>query len=215
MAPQQEKAFCVFRFEVSRSVITVQREFRARFRKDAPHRSNVTRWYRQSVETGCLCKFKISGRPRVSNDNVERVREAFQRSPRKSLSRASRELDLPKITLGKVLRKRLCFKPYKMRLVQSLIPVNKVKKRDFCEEMQLKMEENDFVERLIFCDEATFHIIGKVNRHNVRIWGTEQPHTQIKHQRDSSKVNVFCAVSREKVHGPFFFTEATVTGTHF
>ena len=28
MASQQEKAFCVFRFEVSRSVITVQREFR-------------------------------------------------------------------------------------------------------------------------------------------------------------------------------------------
>ena len=36
MAPQQEKAFCVLRFEVSRSVITVQREFHARFRKYAP-----------------------------------------------------------------------------------------------------------------------------------------------------------------------------------
>jgi len=36
MASQQEKAFCVLCFEVSRSVTTVQREFRARFRKDAP-----------------------------------------------------------------------------------------------------------------------------------------------------------------------------------
>ena len=36
MASQQEKAFCVLRFEVSRPVITVPREFRARFRKDAP-----------------------------------------------------------------------------------------------------------------------------------------------------------------------------------
>ena len=35
MASQQENAFRVLRFEVSRSVITVQREFRARFRKDA------------------------------------------------------------------------------------------------------------------------------------------------------------------------------------
>jgi len=35
MASQQEKAFCVLCFEVFRSVITVQREFRARFRKDA------------------------------------------------------------------------------------------------------------------------------------------------------------------------------------
>jgi len=35
MASQQGKAFCVLRFEVSKSVITVQREFRTRFRKDA------------------------------------------------------------------------------------------------------------------------------------------------------------------------------------
>jgi hypothetical protein len=34
MASQQENAFCVLRFEVSRSVIAVQREFRARLKKD-------------------------------------------------------------------------------------------------------------------------------------------------------------------------------------
>jgi len=168
MASQQEKAFCVLRFEVSRSVITVQREFRARFRKDAPHRNNITRWYRQFVETGCLCKGKSPGRPRVSDD-IERVCEAFQRSPRKSVARASRELDMSKIMVWKVLRKRLCFKPYKMRLVQALTPADKVKRRDFREEMLLKMEENDFTERLIFCDEATFHITGKVNGHNVHM----------------------------------------------
>jgi len=36
MASQQEKAYFVLRFEVSGSVITMQREFRAWFRKDAP-----------------------------------------------------------------------------------------------------------------------------------------------------------------------------------
>ena len=56
MASQQEKAFCVLRFEVSRFVITAQREFRSRFRKDASCRNNITRWYGQFVETGCLCK---------------------------------------------------------------------------------------------------------------------------------------------------------------
>ena len=50
---------------------------------------------------------------------------------------------------------------------------------------------------------------------SVRVWRTEQPHAQIEHQRDSPKVNVFYSVSREKVHGPFFFTEATVTGDSF
>jgi len=77
MASQQEKAFCVLRFEVSRSVITVQRELRARFRKDAPCRDNITGWYREFVETGCLCKGKSPGRCRVSGDNIESVRGSF------------------------------------------------------------------------------------------------------------------------------------------
>jgi hypothetical protein len=60
------------------------------------------------------------------------------------------------------------------------------------------MEEDGFVERLIFSDEATFLISGKVNRHNVRIWGTEQLHAQIQHQRESSKSQRFlCGVARE------------------
>ena len=205
----------MLRFEVSRSVITVQREFLARFRKDAPCRNNITTWYRQFVENGCLCKGKSPGRPRVSDDNIERVHEAFMLSPHKSVARASRELDTPKMTVWMVLRKRLCFKSYEMRLVQALTPADKEKRRGFCEEIQLKVEENDFVEKLIFCDEAAFHISGKVNVHNVHIWGTEQPHAQIEHQRDSPKVIVFSAVSREKLHGPFFFTEATVTGDSF
>ena len=54
MASQQEKAFCVLRLEVSRSVITMQREFRARFRKDEPCRNNITRWYRQFCENWML-----------------------------------------------------------------------------------------------------------------------------------------------------------------
>jgi len=68
MASQQEKALCVLGFEVSSSVITVERKFHAWFRKDAPHRNNITRWYWQFVETGCLCKGK---RPRVPDDNTE------------------------------------------------------------------------------------------------------------------------------------------------
>ena len=54
--------------------------------------NQIPRWYRQFVETGCFCKGKSPGRPRVSDDIIESVREAFQRSPRKSMARVSREL---------------------------------------------------------------------------------------------------------------------------
>jgi hypothetical protein len=32
------------------------------------------------------------------------------------------------------------------------------------------------------------------------------------HVRDSPKVNVFCALGKERVYGPFFFMEMTITG---
>lgn len=78
------------------------------------------------------------------------------------------------------------------------------------------MEEDDsFLSRVIFSDEATFHINGKVNRHNVRIWGLQNPHVTLEHERDTPKLNVFCAVSLKKVYGPFFFDENTVTGVTY
>jgi hypothetical protein len=56
MASQQEKAFCVLCFEVSRSVITVQREIHARFKKTlflggAPFLNRT----RNTLCTHCVC----------------------------------------------------------------------------------------------------------------------------------------------------------------
>jgi hypothetical protein len=69
-----------------------------------------------------------------------------------------------------------------------------------------------FEDRLVFTDEATFHLCGKVNRHNLRFWGTEHPRATLQHERDSPKVNVFCAITNRSVFGSFFFAETTVTG---
>jgi hypothetical protein len=48
--------------------------------------------------------------------------------------------------------------------------------------------DDHFQEKVQFSDEATFHVSGAVNRRNVRIWGTENPHAYVKHQRDPPKV---------------------------
>jgi hypothetical protein len=55
---------------------------------------------------------------------------------------------------------------------------------------QQRLEEDGFAEKLVFSDEATFHVRGKENRHSVRIWVTENPHATVEHVRDSPKVNV-------------------------
>ena len=61
-------------------------------------------------------------------------------------------------------------------------------------------------------NKATFHMSGKVHRHNVQIRRTENLHAIIEHVRDSPKVNVFCAISKMKVYRPVFFMERTITG---
>ncbi|PNF42433.1 hypothetical protein B7P43_G10117, partial [Cryptotermes secundus] len=86
-----------------------------------------------------------------------------------------------------VLRKRLHLKAYKLSIIQHLTDADKMVRKEFC--MQ----------------------IGKVNTHNYRIWGSENPRVSLEHVRDSPKVNVFCALSKERVYGPFFM-ERTITG---
>jgi hypothetical protein len=66
--------------------------------------------------------------------------------------------------------------------------------------------------KLVISDEATSHLSGRVNWHSLRIWGSENPRQSFEHERDSPKFNVFAAVSREKLYGPFIFIERTVTG---
>lgn len=63
------------------------------------------------------------------------------------------------------------------------------------------LEEDGLPEKLVFNDEATFYVCGKVNHHNVRIWGTENPHPAVERAHDLPKVNVFFfAVSSCKVY---------------
>ena len=63
-------------------------------------------------------------------------------------------------------------KSYKLSLVQALTNEDNEMRRIFCESM-LEMEEGDEILflRLVFSNEATFHLCGTVNRHNVHIWG--------------------------------------------
>ncbi|GBM61814.1 hypothetical protein AVEN_80455-1 [Araneus ventricosus] len=59
-------------------------------------------------------------------------------------------------------------------------------------------------------DEATFHVCGHVHRHNVRVWAAENPRAYVEYERNTPKVNVWCALMHDKVIGPFFFAELTV-----
>ena len=71
-------------YHTSKSVVTMQHAFRAKYAKDPPTDKTIRAWYKQFTETGCLCKQKSSGRPLAAEDDeddVERVRASFLHSP--------------------------------------------------------------------------------------------------------------------------------------
>jgi hypothetical protein len=61
-----------------------------------------------------------------------------------------------------------------------------------------------------FSDEATYHISGKVSRHNCHIWDSEIPQEVWQHERDSPNVIFWCALGKTNIIGPTFFEAVVV-----
>ena len=97
-----------------------------------------------------------------------------------------------------MLRRRFLFKPYRLQLVQALRLNDKRKRIEFCDRMLQNMEDDTFLPRLIFSDEATFHLSRKANLHNVRIWELQNTHKTLEHERDSPKVYVFVPYRKQR-----------------
>jgi hypothetical protein len=74
----------------------ITRGFRAKYAKDTPTDKTIRAWYKQFIETGCLCKQKSSGLPLTAEDDVELVRASFLLSPKKSMGTAAKELPMSK-----------------------------------------------------------------------------------------------------------------------
>ena len=69
MATMQHKIFCVHEFIKTEPATAVQRAFHLRFNIQPPRKS-ICRWGKQFEQIGCLRNGKSSGRPRVSEENV-------------------------------------------------------------------------------------------------------------------------------------------------
>ena len=73
MAAPGEKSFSVLEYHTSKSVVTVQRAFRAKYAKDPPTDTTIRTWYKQFTETGCLCKQKAPMFTRVWQELEYRI----------------------------------------------------------------------------------------------------------------------------------------------
>jgi hypothetical protein len=99
---------------------------------------------------------------------------------------------MPQATAHIILRKLLKFKTDMCQLLQHVTAQDKEVRYTFSSDFLSRLEDDElFTAKIIFSDEATFHLSGDVNRHNLTVWGSNNRHEVIELTRDSPKMNVF------------------------
>ena len=114
-----EKVFCVMQLLRGTSYRSIKYAFKKRFSMKTPDVRSVERWRMSFLARGTLLRKKGSGRPRVSLEIVQSVRDFFDAHPETSLQRASNTLEVPRSTVHKVLHEQK-YRPYKIQVVQKL-----------------------------------------------------------------------------------------------
>ncbi|GFW14149.1 DUF4817 domain-containing protein [Trichonephila clavipes] len=99
---------------------------------------------------------------------------------------------MPRSAIHYALHKRLRLTAYNVQILHAIKPDDYAKRYGFAVDMLHRLDADEhFLNRTLFSDESTFHVSGMVNKHNVRFWGSEQPHAVRELQRSSAKIYAF------------------------
>lgn len=189
MAAPHQKAQCVSCVIETKSDMQNQWNYRMKYGRDPLLCPSIHSWHKKFMEKGILLGKGRNGWPRTSAENISHVRQVFLWSPTKSIHTAARQWQMLRSTVQKVLHKNLQLYAYKVQLLQAFEPNDKPKQKEFAVNMlEWISEDETFLTWVCFSDEATFHVSGKLNTYNVRIWGSEQSHVTRELCQDSPKV---------------------------
>ena len=91
-------------------------------------------------------------------------------------------------------------------------PGDRTRRAAFAEEiLQFIDDDIDYLKCVVLSNEASFRVSEKVNKHKVRIWGSQNYCEVVEKERDSPKLNVWCGLKHNQIIGPFVFAESTIT----
>ena len=112
---------CVLWLVELKSVTRVQRRARREWNVDSPTCKSIYEWDKTLREAGSLISHAGKHpQQHVTEETMDRVRESFSRSPRKSIRQASRELGVPRSTVHNIAHKRLRLRAYKLQLLHHI-----------------------------------------------------------------------------------------------
>ena len=86
---------------------------------------------------------------------------------------------------------------------------------EMCRTLLPILQDFEIQENIFFLDEASFHMNGFVDKHNIRYLCESNPHKTLGRVMISPKRRVWCALSKNQLIGPFFFGDDTVNAKNY
>ena len=137
-----------------------------------------------------------------TEENIAVVRRLFVDKPERSIRDASSTSGLTYTLVRDILHKDINFKPWKPKSVQELSPEDMDCRLEFAETMlELTERKPDLFSKLIWSDEAVFHLGGFVNRHNSHYWGKKSPNKLMKKSQHRPPLTVWAAITADGLIG--------------
>lgn len=142
----------------------------------------------------------VHNRARRRNNQILQI---FDVNQRLSTRRAAQQLHVSQSTIWRTLRLD-SRKPYHFQPVQHLQPEDPQRRLAFCQWLLQEIEnDNQFLQKNLWTDEATFTRSGIVNYHNLHVWAQENPHVIRAHDfQHEFHVNVWSGLIGNVLCGP-------------
>lgn len=208
---KEEKIFIYKKYSFLGSPVLVQRAWRSKYHcSKAPSHTTILRIAKQFEKTGSVIKLHSKKR----NTSLKRKKakiflaKVMTEKPSVSIRKASQIAEISYSLTRLVLKDDLGLKPYKQPDLHEIKPADYPKRLDFC--MWFKSLPKVTILRLICSDEAYFYLTETVNKQNNRLWLKTRPTNGVERPLYDQKVLVWCAMSSERIYGPYFF-DSTVT----
>lgn len=183
-------------------MMSIKKKLADRFDVDPPDGRVIKAWSEKLFESGTILDRTRSGRPNERGDYVEEINIAITETPITSTRRLSDELNIPRTTVQRVLKKDLQLKPFKPTKVQYLKPEDLANRANCCQQILQKYDNARLRNKLMFSDECAIYLTQKP--YNVVMWSKENPYFWEQVQQYQPKVMVWAAMSENDLIGPFF-----------
>lgn len=202
--------------ECEKNCMLASRIYNAKYPERRPIREeSFQRVLERFIDTGSVKykKKKIENRNAVNDENALQVLLHLQENPHLSCRQiADQYIDISKSSVNRILKVNK-FHPFHIELHQDLYGDDFQNRVTFCNILNEKINQNqNFLENILFSDEAIFKSNAVVNRHNMHYYAVENPLwlRQINYQNRWS-LHVWGGIIGNQIIGPFIF-DGPITG---